>query len=117
MADWPYPDRATPGPGRTKAGRLGAKRPAPECCELCGRIKPLTFHHLIPRSLHKKRTVQARFDKTERVSRGLWICRLCHRQIHRLYSRRRLAEELNSREALVSEPEMEKFLSWARRQK
>jgi len=117
MADWPYPDRATPGPGRTGATRRGAKRPAPERCELCGRIKPLTFHHLIPRSLHKKRTVQARFDKTERVSRGLWICRLCHRQIHRLYSRRRLAEELNSREALVSEPEMEKFLSWARRQK
>lgn len=100
-----------------RRGGRGAKPPAPERCELCGRAVPLTFHHLIPRSLHKKRTIQAQFDKAERVSRGLWICRLCHRQIHRLYSRRRLAEELNSREALVGEPEMAKFLTWARKQK
>ncbi len=102
---------------RTPGNFAGGKPPAPERCELCARAKPLTFHHLIPRSLHKKRQVRARFDRTERTGRGIWICPLCHRQIHRLYSRRRLAEELNTREALIAEPEMVNFLSWARRQK
>ena len=93
------------------------KRRRPGECELCARQVPLTFHHLIPRSLHKKRQVKERFDRDARTNSGLWICRLCHRQVHRLFPRRRLAEQLNSREALLSEPEMEKFLAWARRQR
>ncbi|MFP4066189.1 MAG: hypothetical protein ACLFRR_09925 [Spirochaetaceae bacterium] len=86
-------------------------------CELCGRRKPLSFHHLIPRKNHRKRRFRRHYDREELTSRGLWLCRLCHRQIHRFYSEEELGERLHSREALLSEPRMARFLAWARKQK
>ena len=32
-------------------------------CDLCGRDKPLTFHHLIPKALHRRRRYQKRDTK------------------------------------------------------
>jgi len=94
------------------------RKPAPaDHCELCGREKPLTFHHLIPRKNHRKRRFRRDFDRDELKSRGLWLCRLCHRQIHRFYSEDELGQRLNSREALLAEPQMLRFLEWARKQK
>ena len=91
--------------------------PQTDRCELCGRDKPLTFHHLIPRKMHRKRRIRAQFRREEMVSRGLWVCRLCHRQVHRLYNQEELATRLNTRGALASAPEMNSFLRWARKQK
>ena len=48
---------------------------------------------------------------------GLWLCRLCHRQIHRFYSEDELGRRLNSREALLAEPQLARFVAWARKQK
>jgi hypothetical protein len=45
------------------------------------------------------------------------ICSACHRQIHGLFDNKRLAQELNSLDKLRSEPQMEKFLSWVKKQK
>ena len=44
------------------------------------------------------------------------LCSLCHKQIHRFYSELELAERLNTREALLAEPQVARFVSWARRQ-
>ena len=93
------------------------KRDAPDRCELCGREKPLTFHHLIPRKTHRKRAIRARHSRAELITRGIWLCRLCHRQIHRFYDERELADRLNTKDALESEPQMARFLEWARKQK
>jgi 3-methyladenine DNA glycosylase AlkC len=79
-------------------------------CELCEReVERLTVHHLIPRQKVK----QKKADPGPTAN----ICSACHRQIHNLFDNKRLAQELNSLEALKTEPQMEKFLSWVKKQK
>jgi hypothetical protein len=79
-------------------------------CELCERdVERLTAHHLIPRQTVKRKQA----DPGPTVD----ICSPCHRQIHSLFDNKRLARELNSLEALRSEPQMAKFLAWIRKQK
>jgi hypothetical protein len=94
-----------------------AQRNTPGPCELCGRETALSFHHLIPRKNHRKRRFKKRYSTQELKSRGLWLCSLCHRQIHRFYSEDELGRRLNTREALLQEPEMQRFLRWARKQR
>ena len=95
-----------------------ADKPAqPQACELCRRETSLTFHHLIPKKTHRKRRVLRRFARDELHTRGLWLCRLCHRQLHRFYSEDELAETLNTRKSILNDPHMARFLGWARKQK
>lgn len=93
------------------------KPPQPTACTLCGRDKPLTFHHLIPRKVHGKRHWRANHSREELARNGIWVCRLCHRQIHRFFSEADLAESLNTAAALRKEPQMARFIGWARKQK
>lgn len=86
-------------------------------CELCGRDKPLTFHHLIPRSMHRKTRFQKRYDKEFMRTAGLMICHLCHNGIHDLISERELAEQFPTKEALLAHPPLVKHLGWVRKQK
>lgn len=79
-------------------------------CELCEReVTRLTAHHLIPRQKVKQ--------KKANPGPTVDICSACHRQIHNLFDNKRLAKELNSLEKLKAEPEMQKFLSWVKKQK
>ena len=74
-------------------------------CELCEReVEKLTLHHLIP--------------KEEKGHHGptIAICSACHRQIHTLFDNKALAEQLYSLERLKSEPQMQKFLAWVKKQ-
>lgn len=74
-------------------------------CELCDRqVARLTVHHLIPR------------QKKGHHGPKINICAACHKQIHTLFDNTRLAQELNTLEKLKSEPQMNKFLSWVRKQ-
>jgi rubrerythrin len=93
------------------------RRDRPESCELCGRQAHLSFHHLIPKKNHRKRRYRKRYETEELKQRGLWLCRLCHRQIHRFFSEDELGTRLNTREALLEDPQMARFLQWARKQK
>lgn len=78
-------------------------------CELCQRdVDRLTVHHLIPRQKTKQK--KADIGPTSK------ICSACHKQIHTLFNKTRLAQELNTLEKLKSEPEMQKFLSWVQKQ-
>jgi hypothetical protein len=86
-------------------------------CELCGRDKPLTFHHLIPKSMHRKPRFQKRYDKDFLRSEGLMICGLCHTGIHDLISARELAEIFPSKDALLAHPPLVKHIGWVKKQK
>ncbi len=97
----------------TNSGR----RKAYAACELCGRNTVLSFHHLIPRKNHRKRRFKKSFTREDLKTRGLRLCSLCHCQIHRFYSEDELGTRLNTREALLQEPEMQRFLKWARKQR
>lgn len=86
-------------------------------CELCGRDKPLTFHHLIPKAMHGKKRFQKRHTKDELRTRGLNLCRLCHNGLHDLLTERELAEQFNSRELLLEHAGVAKHVAWVKKQK
>ena len=85
-------------------------------CALCGRHKPLTFHHLIPRTCHSNKWFKKRFTKTEMKSRGVDLCSDCHHHIHALFTEKELGRNLNTLAALSSDEEVTKFVDWVRRQ-
>jgi hypothetical protein len=99
--------------------RPGDDRPADaeRNCQLCGRDVPLTFHHLIPRRNHRRRFFQRRFDREEMRRRGAWLCRDCHRAIHRLYDERTLGERFNTLEALRADAAVQRHVAWVSRQR
>jgi len=78
-----------------------AKNETP-ACPLCGRpVEDPSFlsdHHLVPRS---------RGGRTTET-----ICLDCHKQIHAMYSNKQLKDELNSVEALLADPQFDKFVAW-----
>ncbi|WP_331851804.1 hypothetical protein [Polynucleobacter necessarius] len=41
-----------------------------------------------------------------------YLHRICHRQIHALFTETELANQLNTASALQAHPEMKKFISW-----
>jgi len=72
-------------------------------CGLCDRpIPPLLqdAHHLIPKSHGGKKTVL--------------LHRICHRQIHAIFSETELARRLNSLECLRASEELQSFIKWVR---
>ncbi|NEP20364.1 MAG: HNH endonuclease [Leptolyngbya sp. SIO4C1] len=78
-------------------------------CQLCDRDCPkLTVHHLIPKQQTKR--------KKQDIGPTADICAPCHKQVHTLFDNKQLACDLNSIEKLRSRPEVQKFLSWIRKQ-
>ncbi len=87
-------------------------------CDLCGREKPLTFHHLIPRAVHRTKRFVERYGKDDMRSRGLYLCQLCHNGIHDLIpDEKLLADQYNTKEALLAHPGVVKHVNWVRKQK
>lgn len=88
------------------------------CCELCGRERPLTKHHLIPRAVHTKKKFIERFGKEEMNRRGIKVCKLCHSGIHDIIPKEKeLAESFNTKELLLADERIQKHIKWARKQK
>ncbi len=73
---------------------------------------PLTKHHLIPRSTHDKRQVRLRFNKQERLTNILWLCRSCHNHIHYCLTEIQMAKQYHSKESLLSVTEIKEFCLW-----
>ena len=76
---------------------------APEYCPLCGRAIPPSqrdAHHLVPKMKGGKVTVP--------------MHRICHRQLHALFSETELAREFSTAPALLAHPEVQKFVAWVR---
>ena len=73
-------------------------------CPLCDRPIPPAqrdAHHLVPKSRGGAQTV--------------WLHRICHRQIHALFTETELARAYHQIDALKAHPEMARFLDWVRR--
>ena len=86
--------------------------PRPEHCQLCARPMPLTFHHLIPRKVHGKPWFRRHFSREEMRGRGLWLCRPCHRAVHRFHDEQALGRQLNTLEALREDPAIARHVAW-----
>lgn len=80
------------------------REPEQEVCPICDRPIPpdqRDEHHLVPR-LKGGRVVQA-------------LHRICHRQIHALFSEAELARHYATPEALRTHPEMARFIAWVQK--
>ena len=85
-------------------------------CALCGRETALTFHHLIPRKMHRRSRFRKRYSRDE-LNTGIDICPRCHRGLHRLYDEMTLATTLNTLDALREDDAIQRHARWVRRQK
>jgi hypothetical protein len=78
-------------------------------CQLSEReIGQLTVHHLIPKQHTKRKKIAP--------SPTIDICYPCHKQIHALFDNKHLARELNTLEKLKDQPQVQKFLTWIKKQ-
>ena len=69
------------------------------CCPCCSRTVPLTFHHLVPKKVHRRNRYKKLYSKDE-LNRGVYLCRRCHKGIHRTFDELTLAEKFNSLETI-----------------
>ncbi|MBU2707665.1 hypothetical protein KCM76_16845 [Zooshikella marina] len=86
--------------------------PRPEKCQLCDRPEQLTKHHLIPRTYHSRRQFRKLFTKGDMVTRILWVCTPCHKNLHATISEKTLGLEYNSLEKLLNNVEIARFVAW-----
>ena len=84
---------------------------------MCRREQPLTFHHLIPRTNHANKWFKKRFDKLDMTHRGVWLCRACHKHLHRTFTEKELGKEYNTLDAILAEPQIQKFVGWVKKQR
>lgn len=72
-------------------------------CELCDRkVSEITEHHLIPKERGGKNCDTA------------LLCKVCHKQVHALYTNRELAARLFSISRLKDEEKIKKYLKFIR---
>ena len=84
-------------------------------CQLCERVMiGLTKHHLIPRTRHRKKRSLRQFDLTDMRTRIIWVCRPCHNHIHDVLSEKELAENYNTRQALLEHDDIRRFVDWVK---
>lgn len=86
-------------------------------CVLCSREEiALTFHHLIPRTLHSKKWYQKRYTNEE-LNRGEDLCADCHEAIHDFITEKDLGKSYNTLELLKEHPKVAKFAKWIGKQR
>jgi len=93
-----------------------ALRPKIGPCELCSRQSHLTFHHLIPKKLHRRPAFRRKYSR-EVLNSGVALCRPCHSALHRFYDLMYLGKQLNTLEKLREDPKLVKHIEWMGRQR
>ena len=91
-------------------------RPKHGVCALCRRETTLTFHHLIPRKMHRRARFRKRYTREE-LGRGVDLCPRCHKGLHRLHDEMTLGSELNTVDALRADPAVARHVAWVAKQK
>ena len=87
-----------------------------EECACCHRCVPLTFHHLIPRKVHRRAHFKRHYTK-QALQGGIYICRLCHRGIHQQYDEMTLARDYCTLEALTQDSVLSRHFEWVAKQR
>ncbi len=96
--------------------RLSHRKPNVSDCVLCKRELPLTFHHVIPKLVQKRRWVKELHTATQ-LQEGIWVCKPCHSAIHRFIEHADLAREYHTVGRLLSHEELGKFVRWSQKQR
>jgi len=86
-------------------------------CALCEREEiPLTFHHLIPRTLHSKKWYKKHYTEEE-LNVGEDLCADCHEAIHDFIPEKTLGKSFNTLALLKEHPKVANFARWVAKQK
>jgi 5-methylcytosine-specific restriction endonuclease McrA len=85
-------------------------------CTLCGRVRRLSFHHLIPRTCHSNKWFKKNFTTEDMKKRGIILCSQCHHFIHSQFSEKELGRNYNTLEKLLEESKVQKFIHWVKKQ-
>jgi 5-methylcytosine-specific restriction endonuclease McrA len=85
-------------------------------CQLCARKCHLTFHHLIPRKVHRRSYFKKHYNKAQ-LNTGIMLCRLCHKGLHTLYDEMTLAKQFNNLSQLQADARISQHVDWVRKQK
>lgn len=93
-----------------------ARKNQPKNCQLCDQSRDLQFHHLIPRKLHRRSGFRKRYDK-ETLNRGVFLCRICHRGLHKIYDEMTLAKQFDNIQKLKTDLQVQKHIAWSAKQK
>ena len=88
----------------------------PGSCLLCARETLLTFHHLIPRKMHRRVWFQKHYSRDQLAS-GIFICTLCHKGIHKTYDEMTLGKHFASPAQLLQDETLQRHFAWVARQK
>lgn len=81
-------------------------------CTFCGVYDNITEHHLIPRTLHRKKWFAKNFS-WDQMKETIPVCADCHQNIHTLIpSEKELGRSFNTVEKLLEHPSIKKFLEW-----
>ncbi|MEM7734759.1 MAG: hypothetical protein AAF267_03130 [Deinococcota bacterium] len=94
-----------------------SRKDVTDICDLCEREQLLTYHHLIPRTNHSNKWFKKNFDKRDMTHRGLWLCRACHKMIHKTFAEKELGRHYNTLSALAQAPQIARFVDWVKTQK
>ena len=93
-----------------------AKNKTKEACELCGRADTVqSFHHLVPRKMHKKKKLVESFSDLDVNTYGIMVCSPCHKMIHKKINHYDLATKYYSLEKLKNHPDLSKFIAFQRK--
>lgn len=84
-------------------------------CAMCEREKPLTFHHLIPKSTHTKKWCKKRYSRAQ-LHLGIYVCRACHSKIHQVFDEKTLARYVNTLEKIMADEGIQTFVAWVSKQ-
>ncbi|CCX16455.1 hypothetical protein FPQ18DRAFT_339692 [Pyronema domesticum] len=87
-----------------------------EECEICERMVPLTYHHLIPREVHKK-VLKRGWHQEWELNKVAWLCRPCHSTVHRVATNEELAKEWFTVEKLLEREDIGKWRSYVGKQR
>lgn len=101
-----------------RLGYISAMKPREKygVCPLCGRECALTFHHLIPRKLHRRAFFKKNFSR-EQLNQGIDVCRPCHDGIHDRYDELTLAKKFTSPEAMKADDSLVRHFAWVARRR
>lgn len=95
---------------------MGSLRKKFGVCACCGRETALTFHHLIPKKLHRRAFYRKNFTR-EALNQGINACRMCHDGIHDLYTEIELAKRFSTLAELLADDALHKHFAWVARQR
>lgn len=85
-------------------------------CPACRRETLLSFHHLIPKKVHRREFFRKRYDR-QHLALGIYVCRLCHDGIHSRFDEMTLAKQFSDPGKLLAEPSLQSHFDWVARQK